>query len=158
MALTKGTNSYVTVSEANAYFLSRLDADTWIGSSDINKERALITASNILDEMTWIGTISDTNQAMAFPRVANYFDDRLGVTVYLESTVPWRIAKAAMELSLHLLMNPDSLHLASTIKNVNLGAISIEEIRAPAKMPSRVKKIISPLLAGRGSNAWWRSN
>jgi hypothetical protein len=158
MALTKGTNSYATVSEANAYFLSRLGSEVWESAADPEKERALMTASRILDDMPWIGTALDLTQAMAFPRIGQYFDSKLGDYKYFDSTVPDRVVQAAYELSLHLLTNKDSLSSSTTVKDIKLGDISISSIRTPGAGSNKVRKLLKPLLTGSGGNSWWRAN
>ena len=58
MALVVGTNTFVTLAEANTYFSSRFGAiATWAGLTDAIKEALLITAYN------WI--LSDPNYVIA---------------------------------------------------------------------------------------------
>ncbi len=67
MAVIVGTNSYITVAEADAYFAERYGYDKWDLEPD--KEGALISATQNLDMMcTWLGTKCDDSQALAFPR------------------------------------------------------------------------------------------
>lgn len=63
-----GTNSYVTVAEADAYFADQFGYESWEGET--NKEGALISACNQqLDPYCeWYGYPTDENQALAFPR------------------------------------------------------------------------------------------
>ena len=44
MSLTVGTDTWVTLSEANTYFASHIAADPWDALSDANKEKYLKTA------------------------------------------------------------------------------------------------------------------
>ena len=41
---SESANSYVTLTEAEAYFADRLRVDAWSGASDADKEKALLTA------------------------------------------------------------------------------------------------------------------
>ena len=50
MALTVGTNSWVTVAEADTYFLNRYGASGWAGFSIANKEILLISAYNWIQQ------------------------------------------------------------------------------------------------------------
>ena len=68
MTLEVGTNSYVTVAEADAYFADLYDRDKW--ASEANKEGALISATQQLDLLCdWYGWKSDADQVLEFPRV-----------------------------------------------------------------------------------------
>ncbi len=63
-----GTNSYVTVVEADAYFDDQFGYESW--AEEANKEGALITAcKQQLDTYCdWDGDKSDEDQLLAFPR------------------------------------------------------------------------------------------
>ena len=78
MALVKGTNSYVTVAEADSYFAERLHSETWSGASPTDKEKALITATGLLDQKPWVGEAEDELQPLAFPRIGYYYDPKYG--------------------------------------------------------------------------------
>ncbi len=60
MALTVGTNSWVTVAEADTYFLTRWGASDWAGFSAANKETLLISAYNWIQQQA-IFSISPTS-------------------------------------------------------------------------------------------------
>lgn len=67
MSIDVGTNSYVTVEEADAYFSDRYGYDKW--ASETNKEGALISATQQLDNLcVWSGFKVDSEQDLAFPR------------------------------------------------------------------------------------------
>lgn len=158
MALTKGTNSYVTVAEADAYFTDRLEVSAWDAAVDLTKQKALITATAALDEMSWTGYAISDSQPLAFPRIGEYFDPRLGVMVYLDETVPDRILKATFELALHLLNNEGVLTSSSSVTDLSVGPIQLTSIRQASAVPSSVRRIAAPLLANQGSTTWWRAN
>lgn len=159
MALVKGTNSYVTLIEANDYFLDRLDVEAWTQASDPLKEQALVTATGVLDEMTWTGSAITDTQSLAFPRLGSYFDPRLGMSIYLdEDFIPDRITKATMELAYHFLNNDGILDDTGRVEDLSVGSINLTSIYAPSLIPSNVKKSIKPLLLNQGSSAWWRAN
>lgn len=71
MALTVGTDTYLTLADANTYFASRLAAAAWDNASDADKEKALKQACRhieALDPAGWHGDIVDIEQALAWPR------------------------------------------------------------------------------------------
>ena len=157
MALTKGVNSYVTVAESDAYFKDRLDASGWSSADMTLKASALVTATNILDNLHWTGSAISLTQPLAFPRTGNYFDSRLGSMVTLSNT-PIRIEKATFELANHLLTNEGLLDDTGRVLDLNIGPISLTKIQKPNLIPGTVKRLIAPLLINSGLNSWWRAN
>lgn len=159
MALTKGVNSYVTVAEADLYFADRLDASAWTSADATSKAQALVTATNVLDDMSWTGTAISESQPLAFPRNGNYFDPRLGSYIYMDGIeVPARILYAVSEMAQHLLNNDGMLDDTGSVDTIAVGPITLNNIKKPSLIPAVAKKMITPLLAGAGSRGWWRSN
>jgi hypothetical protein len=159
MALVKGTNSYVTVAEAEIYFSDRVDVKAWTNADETVKSQALTTATTILDNLDWAGVVLDSSQTLAFPRSGEYFDTRLGMLVYSTTTVPDRIIKATFEQALHLLNNEGLLDSTGTIANLSISGISLSTIRNPPKVPMTVKRLIDVLLSRSSlSKSWWRAN
>jgi hypothetical protein len=67
MTAVIGTNSYVNVIEATAYFADKYGYTLWAGESD--KDGALVSACQQLDNMCdWYGSKVSDSQALAFPR------------------------------------------------------------------------------------------
>lgn len=156
MALVKGTNSYVTVAEADAYFGDRLNAAAWTAASAGDKEKALVTATTLVDQNTFAGEALLDTQLLAFPRVGSYFEPLRGKPS-LMNPVPQRLIKAVFEQAIHLLENTDTLSSSSTIDEVTVGPISIKGIKNASKMTSSVRNVLQPLLVA-GGNTWWRAN
>jgi len=157
MALVKGTNSYATVAEADSYFRDRLDAQTWASSDSALKAQALITATAILDDQRWIGTVSSETQSLSFPRIGEYFDPRLGINKSMDP-IPERILKAVFEQALHLLTNEGLLDETGSVIDLQIASISLTRVKSPEKISQSVKRFISPLLINGGSQSWWRAN
>jgi hypothetical protein len=73
--LVVGTNSYVTVAEAAAYFTLRLDSAEWTEATDADKDAALAMACKAIDRLPWAGyKYQPDYQVLAFPRVAAFAD------------------------------------------------------------------------------------
>lgn len=89
MALTVGTNTYISMAEAVAYVGGRLRTEAW-DFNDADREKALIHAARLLEALPWAGEKTGANQALAFPRNG---DDE----------VPQAIKDAQAELALALL-------------------------------------------------------
>lgn len=158
MALSKGTNSYVTVEEATAYFADRIDAAAWTDASDSQKAQALVTATSLLDQLIWLGVATDSGQPLAFPRIGEYLDPRLGFAVAFKSPTPDRIIKATYELAYHLLNNDGLLDETGRVDTLQVAGISLRNIRSTPKVPSVVRGLISCMLIGGGSRQVWRAN
>ena len=158
MALVKGINSYVSVSEANAYFENRLGATAWDETDDGVKSQALVTATSILDSFDWLGLAASESQNLAFPRVGAYYDPKLGFNVSIGEGTPNRISIATIELALHLLQNPEVIEDSGFVKALSVSGISLSDIRSPNKIPGNVRSLINPLLSNSGAKLWWRSN
>ena len=158
MALVKGTNSYATVEEAIAYFDDRLDVAAWTSASEDQRRQSLITATAVLDDLEWAGVAVSDSQSLAFPRSGNYFDPKMGTIVELPTTIPKTIQRATFEVAYHLLNNDGLLDDTGTVKQINIGTITLSDLRNASRIPNHVTRMIRPLLNNRGANNWWRAN
>lgn len=168
MPLTVNTNSYVTETEADTYFETRIDSANWIAASTELRESALVTATLLIDDHAWIGAAVSSSQALAWPRNnAIYNDTRLGFNVTIGNTViPSQVKEAVYEQALHLIDNEDILQgKTQTFESISVGPISISDSDSTSTIPmkpSLVLKKIRPLLnkayaSGTGAS-WWRAN
>jgi hypothetical protein len=157
MALIKGVNSFADVGEFDAYFTDRLDVSAAQEADNATKAAALISATGILDELSWTGAIVDPNQPLAFPRSGSYFDPRVGGRMFLQD-IPDRIVKATLELAYHLLANDGIQDSSGSVRNISVGTINLTGIQNASVIPLRVKTIIKPLRINAGANSWWRAN
>ena len=168
MALVLNTNSYVSIADADTYFETRIDSANWVAATDEIKEQALVTATALIDDNSWIGSAVSSSQALAWPRKnAIYNDDRLGLQITIaDSEIPSRVKTAVYEQALHLIDNEDVLMGQSqTFESISVGSISLSDsngdtTRTPMK-PSTALKPIRPLIRkgsmGQGAG-WWRAN
>jgi hypothetical protein len=157
MALEKGVNSYVTLVEAESFFVNKLDVAAWNDASDIHKEQALVTATQLLDTLDWIGVVLEETQLLAFPRYAFYFDPKLGYDIQLSEEIPKRITLGTFELAYHLLNNDGLLDDTGTVTDLTIGSIALKIRTDPSKIPNSVRRQIKPLLRN-STNLWWRAN
>lgn len=169
MAIEKGVNSYVTLSEADSYFEDRLDAAGWVNAGSELQEQALVTATRMLDEMRWQGRVSDADQALAFPRVGAFQDDSRGLRLAFSSTYTYSaddetetdlnrdirlIRQANYELAYHLLNNDGLLDSTGEITDIKVGPIALKEVKNPPKVPRTVRRVIKPMIRNSGKS-WW---
>ena len=69
--ITISGNDYTTYSnlaDADDYFIGSTDYTTWDGYTDLEKERALISATRLIDRQPWQGSKDDEDQTLDFPR------------------------------------------------------------------------------------------
>jgi len=72
MTITVGTDTYVTVVEADTYFAARMGFDSWAVLDEPTKEKALVSATQQLDTLcSWYGSKCDSAQNLAHPRTAD---------------------------------------------------------------------------------------
>lgn len=66
--LVVGTNSYISVADADEYFSCRLHSEVWSAATDDDKAKALITATRQIDRLSFKGRKILSSQDLAFPR------------------------------------------------------------------------------------------
>lgn len=98
-AIIANADSYISVSDADAYFTKHGSPSDWTGLSAANKESALRYAAISLDEMfDWTGEIVNTTQALSWPRDGATDNDE---RYYDFDTIPTIIKNAQCELALY---------------------------------------------------------
>lgn len=70
--LEVGTNSYVTIAEADEYLSGEITGERWEVLSTQQKERYLITAARHIDGLMLRGCKASPTQPMFFPRTPNH--------------------------------------------------------------------------------------
>lgn len=165
MALTVGTNSYVSVSEAEAFFSTSMKASTWDSLDESSKEAALITATREIDQRAWIGTAASPTQKLGWPRKgASYFDERLGLAVHPSTAdIPERVKMAVYEQAIYLLENGDVLSATGQIfESITVGPISLTDAdskRSISAISKHTYNLLAPLTKIKSQgNMWWRAN
>ncbi|MDX1353758.1 MAG: DnaT-like ssDNA-binding protein [Thiomicrorhabdus sp.] len=127
MAVTVGTDVYISLADADAYFTNRLYATTWTGATDGNKEAALRMATIRLEQLDYVGLRADTDtpQALKWPRTSLPLID--GVDYSSDTTIPTQIANACAETALAILENDITTPNAnSEYSRVKLSGMEVE--------------------------------
>lgn len=155
MALVKGTNSYVDDNDALNYFEDRVNQNYESGYDVVLREQALVTATQILETLPWMGRVSVDTQPLAFPRLLIYYDPARGVNVNISdgTEAPVRIQNAACELAYHLLQNATILDDTGTVTDLSLGTIELTTITSANLLPATVRRLVNPLLPRGGGRA-----
>lgn len=69
MTIVVGTNTYISVADADLYFTTRYNSSFWISLDNATKEALLVSATRSLDlYCDWSGYKTDENQPLQFPR------------------------------------------------------------------------------------------
>jgi len=169
MALVKGQNSYVTLSEADSYFDDRVDVSAWVEAGEELKEQSLVTATHLLDELHWEGQVRADSQALSFPRIGSFRDPSRGVRVQFSSYTFTDgnneaevglardirlLRRATYELAYHLVNNNGLLDRTGSVTNIKVGSIALTEVVDAAAFPRTIRKIVERMLKNQGSKYW----
>ncbi len=146
-------NSYASVSEADAYFATRLYADSWTDAGTSEKEQALITTTQEIESYYHPGTRVSTTQALQWPRYNVYFDG----LILSSETIPTLLKYAQYEGSIYLLANTSVLEVSELrmFDNLKVGSIDItphHPVSTP-RLPARAISFLQQLGVGVGSQA-----
>jgi len=136
------SDSYVSVSDADAYHATHLYSTDWSGATEANKEIALKMATRILDEkVDWSGSRATSTQLLGWGRI-NVTDD--GQTV--ESTViPQAIKNATSEFAKSLLASDttgDAQGKGLTSLTVGSIELTFDKTDTSGVLPSIVQEML----------------
>jgi len=156
MAIKLNMNSYVTLDEANAYFIDRSNSNKWHLLNNNEKEEYLTTATGYLDDVvTYVGVAVSTSQPLAWPREGSYFDDRYNDMVSFEDPDrPARLQKATFEMAMHLIENPCVLDTTAQAESIAVASIKLTKIQYPARLPHLVRRALGELAEFGGLTPW----
>ena len=104
MSLIVGTNTYLSIADADSYWSERNNA-IWAAADDADKEKALREATQYIDgAFTFIGHITEIDQKLAWPRSSviikhgNFRGQDIDTDV-----IPEKVEQATAELALEAL-------------------------------------------------------
>lgn len=119
-------NVYATLAAADAYHEAHAHGDTWRSAIVEQKQRALLTATRMLDQhLAWAGRATSLTQRLAWPRTG-----LLGLQgeTLDSTTIPERIVEACAELARQILeedRTADSEIEANGLTSLSVGSISM---------------------------------
>ncbi len=148
-----GSNSYVTLAEAQEYFAGRLHCGAWAGASEGDRERALLTACRHLErERYWDGDEGASGtQALTFPRRRDR--DEVGALV-----IPQPVKDAQCEEALALLARGAESERRRALQAAGVTSFSVDglsEQYAPGAAQqviesAEARALLSPLVCRGG--------
>lgn len=145
-------NSYLTVAGADVIANTMVGTLSWSSASSDNKGRALISATNGLETMSWIGARATETQALAWPRTGAACGDK----DYDDDEIPREVELATFDLANALLDNPTLLRsapssdaLVTGVPNRDLRRLKLDvmEIEWRDDRSASTTKPITPLTA-----------
>lgn len=154
-AVVAGANSYVAVSEADAYLRLRARAADWDGYGLAAKQGYLIEASAYLDaHATWRGSRVDAAQSLAWPRAGVV--DRYGQSL-ASNAVPAQVRAAVIEIAAQ---GSPQVVAERVVESESVGPISVKYAPAdPTQGAARYRyalRLIDGLVAGDASGSMIR--
>lgn len=146
MSLTVGTDTYVTLAEADAYAALRAWTD-WDALADPVKEARLVDAVTYLDtSYTWKGKIASTSQALSWPRtgVVDGEGRSLAADAYPKGLKAAQIELARLSVAGPLVTNDTQ----GEVKSIQAGSVGITFKDAQTVSEGAKYRTIDRLLIG----------
>jgi hypothetical protein len=145
--------SYVTVSDADAYFSERGN-EAWADYTSAQKEELLIKSADYIDQvygLSFQGYRRSSTQSMAFPRT-----DVLLHGYYLSSTeIPRELKKAQIELAYKAAQGDLSPDLEAQVKREKIDVLEVEYMEGSTQVKRfrTIDNLLAPLLGNTPSGA-----
>lgn len=143
---------YADVTTADEFLAADFSATLWRAETDDDqKARALVTATRLLDRMDWLGSKTDVDQALQWPRSDTGLDE------VDPDEVPQAIIDGSIVLAklIHAGSKVDSsTTTTSNVKRQKAGSVEIEyffPFEDGARLPTEVWELVSRYLSGSGS-------
>jgi len=151
---TASANSYISQTDASKYFAGAIHADAWVNAEGDDKDKALITATRMIDREIWAGAKTSASQDLAFPRTGVY--DRDGVAL-ADDAIPQDILDATCEIALALLENTGAQTGggAANVKSLTTSKTSVEFFQSksrPGSLPEIAGTLVDHMRASKGVN------
>lgn len=142
-SIVTGAESYITVTDADAYFTARSNA-TWTAMAEADKEAALRKATDYMAGrygLRWKGYRVSEDQELDWPRDCAYAN---GFTVPADS-VPVAVQRACAELAVRASAADLSPDVGAQVKAETVGPISV--VYADGARQDTAYKAIDAMLA-----------
>ncbi len=120
---------YLSVSDADAYFVTRLDSDAWLEATAERKQAALVTATRAIDNLNFVGVKQSPSQPLEFPRLGTRVSSNGAVYAEIPMTpaVPVEILVACCEEAIVRLDGMDPELEMSSMRVAATGYASLRE-------------------------------
>ena len=122
-----GKKSYISVDEADEYFLGRLGADFWETLDKSHKEKALVTATRKIDTLPFVGYKQNPKQPLQFPRFY-YTSCNLTQTDFIPQSLKDAVCEEALTTLQYIESNSEEVYngaIQDNYQTLKLGDASI---------------------------------
>jgi len=141
--------------DADAYFGGKFGRDSWADAGGTDKDRALVSATRLLELQRYKGSITDdtTPQSLLWPRTG--ITDRRGVEVP-DTDFPQDVLYAYYELAQAIIDDPELANIGNqddNTKRAKAGDVEVEfftPTKNQPRFPNQVQEYLKPYLAGSG--------
>lgn len=143
-------NAYVSIADANDYFVNHGNPSTWESLTDAEKESAIRYATYMLDgQWIWAGEVRRVSQKLGWPRIGGYDSEGRAIT---ETQVPTQVVAACCELALlHTETALNSTYArGGAVKREKIGSLETEYFEGAR--PDTHKPIVATILQGIGKS------
>ncbi len=145
---------YISNAEADAYLEAQISATAWRAETDEDQQdRAIVSATRLLDRQLWQGEKTDPYQLHAFPRTGLTYPDS-GDAVPSDA-VPQEVLDATAELASLLLDGSDvqtnTQPGTSLVQSLKAGSVAISYFRGEpllSRLPTIIEELLGFWLAG----------
>lgn len=139
---------YASNQIADDYMAAQLSSagTAWRAAAETDQNRALVSATRLIDRQTWQGTRDDQYFPLAFPRSGLIDPDGVAVDAY---TVPQRVIDACCELAASLLDGSTAQDQSSTenlTQSLSAGSVSISYFRSAEQTSNRFPQPVQELI------------
>lgn len=140
--------SYLSIEEATELLTNTIGAESWMSLTDTNKNASLIQASFLLDSnFDWLGSITDQAQELRWPRTGVVDKDNRQIP---SDVVPQSVKYATALMALHLTKAGGISTVATNLKSLKVGPISLSMDSEESVTSQVVPKMIVSLLNSLG--------
>lgn len=137
----ENANSYCTKAEADTYHSGHIASSTWDDAETDTKNRALVTATRLLDEhIEWTGEVAATDQKLLWPRDGMYYENGAAIDT---DVLPAKLKEATAELARQMIAadrTADDDVSVKGITRISAGAVdlSFSGYKTPNVIPDAV--------------------
>lgn len=146
--LIVGVNSYISLQAADELASNRLFATAWTSATTETKQRAIQTATALLDRLQWQGRPVAPSQPLAWPRV----NERCPQGYPLTSEIPDAIATATAEFAMHLLATSELPGGPAVMQRMLGDSMLMHFAHVADELPKHVRRLIEPFLRSSSAN------
>lgn len=114
LTLTVGTNTYISLTDAETYMEKRYDpSGAWASAVDATKNQLLANATMLIDRQVWLGSKTSSTQTLEFPRDG-------------DTSIETKVTYACVEQALWLLTSKGTRAelQAQGVRSVTVGGVS----------------------------------